>query len=173
MDIRYPIGKFSWTAAVTPQQRATAIDDIAQLPERMRAAIAGLNDSQLDTPYRDGGWTARQVVHHVPDSHVNSYIRLKFALTENEPTIKPYDEVVWANLVDAKSGPVAPSLNLLEGLHYRWVMLLRTLSDVDFRRKFVHPEIGVVTLDQHTAQYAWHGKHHVAHILALRERNGW
>src|SRR5262245_60621523 len=104
MDIRYPIGKFSWTATVTPQQRATAIDDIAQLPERMRAAIAGVSDSQLDTPYRDGGWTARQVVHHVPDSHVNSYIRLKFALTENEPTIKPYDEVVWANLVDAKSG---------------------------------------------------------------------
>ena len=173
MDIRYPIGKFTFTSGNTPQQRAAAIDDIAQTPQKMRACVAGLSDAQLDTPYRDGGWTVRQVVHHVPDSHVNSYIRFRFALTEHEPTIKPYDENLWADLIDAKSAPVEPSLKLLEGLHHRWVMLLRSLSEAEVQRKFTHPDIGTITVDQYISSYAWHGKHHVAHITALRELKGW
>ena len=173
MDLRYPIGKHVWTPGNTPQQRAAAIDDIAAVPQKMRSAIAGLSETQLDTPYRDGGWTVRQVVHHVPDSHMNSYIRFKFALTENEPTIKPYDEAMWANLIDARTAPLEPSLSLLDGLHKRWVLLLRSLSESDVHRKFVHPEIGPLTVDQYIALYAWHGKHHVAHITSLRERNGW
>ena len=173
MDYRYPIGQFVWTAQNTPDQRAEAIDDIAVAPQKMRSAIAGLSAEQLDTPYREGGWTVRQVVHHVPDSHMNSYIRFKLAVTEHEPTIKPYDEAVWANLVDGKTAPVEPSLNMLEGLHYRWVLFLRSLSDADVKRKFTHPEIGIVTVDQYIALYAWHSKHHVAHITSLRERKAW
>jgi hypothetical protein len=166
-------GQFNWTGPNNAEQRRQLIDDIAAAPQRMRSAIAGLTDTQLNTPYRDGGWTVRQVVHHVPDSHVNSYIRFKFALTEHEPTIKPYDESVWAELIDAKTGPVEPSLNLLEGLHHRWTILLRSLSEDDVKRKFLHPELGVVTIDKYISLYAWHSKHHVAHITALRERNGW
>jgi hypothetical protein len=173
MDARYPIGEFSWTGSQTAAQRAAGIDDIAAAPQNMRKAVAGLSDAQLDTPYRDGGWTIRQVVHHVPDSHVNLYIRLKFAVTENEPTIKPYDEGVWANLADAKSGPIEPSLNLLEGLHYRLTLFLRSLSETDVQRKFTHPEIGVINIDRCIASYAWHSKHHVAHITSLRNRKGW
>jgi uncharacterized damage-inducible protein DinB len=173
MDIRYPIGKFTWILGNTPQQRAAAIDDIAATPQRMRAAVAGLSDVQLDTPYREGGWTVRQVVHHLADSHMNSYIRFKFALTEHEPAIKPYDEAVWANLIDAKTAPLEPSLSLLDGLHHRWVLLLRSLSEADVRRKFTHPEIGTITVDQYIAVYAWHGKHHTAHITSLRELKGW
>jgi DinB superfamily len=173
MDLRYPIGQFTWSGSNTPEQRAQCINDIAEAPHRMRSAVAGLTDAQLDTPYRDGGWTVRQVVHHVPDSHINSYIRLKFARTEHEPTIKAYDESVWAELIDAKTAPIEPSLNLLDGLHHRWVLFLRSLSDEDVRRKFYHPELGVVTIDRTIALYAWHGKHHVAHITSLRERNGW
>ena len=139
----------------------------------MRNAVAGLNDGQLDTPYREGGWTLRQVVHHVADSHMNSYIRFRLALTEDEPTIKPYDEAVWANLIDAKTAPVAPSLSLLEGLHHRWAVLLRSLSETDVQRKFVHPELGTLTVDQYISLYAWHGKHHAAHITSLRERKAW
>ena len=139
----------------------------------MRGAVAGLTNVQLDTPYRDGGWTVRQVVHHVPDSHMNSYIRFKLALTEHEPTIKPYDEQIWANLLDARTAPVDPSLELLEGLHQRWAILLRSLTEDDVQRKFFHPELGTVTVDQYIALYAWHGKHHVAHITSIRERNGW
>jgi hypothetical protein len=137
----------------------------------MRAAVASLSPEQLDTPYRPGGWTVRTVVHHVPDSHINSYVRFKLALTEDEPVIKPYDEAAWAKLVD--SGPIEPSLTLLESLHERWVQLLKTLSDADFARQFRHPELGAVRLDQNLALYAWHGKHHVAHITSLRERMGW
>jgi hypothetical protein len=173
MDNRYPIGQFTWAGRNSPEQRASAIADIEAAPLNMRNAIAGLNDSQLDTPYRDGGWTVRQVVHHVPDSHMNSYIRFKFALTEHEPTIKPYDEAMWANLVDARSAPVEPSLSLLEGLHHRWTILLRSLSEDDVKRRFFHPELGVVTIDQYIALYSWHSRHHVAHITTLRQRMGW
>ena len=173
MDNRYPIGKFTWSAGNTPDQRGAAIDDIAATPQNLRNAVAGLNDGQLDTPYREGGWTLRQVVHHVADSHMNSCIRFRLALTEHEPTIKPYDEAVWANLIDAKTAPVAPSLSLLEGLHHRWAVLLRSLSETDVQRKFVHPELGTLTVDQYISLYAWHGKHHAAHITSLRERKGW
>jgi hypothetical protein len=173
MDNRYPIGKFTWSAGNTPSQRGAAIDDIAAAPQNLRSAVAGLNDGHLDTPYRDGGWTLRQVVHHVADSHMNSYIRFRFALTEHEPTIKPYDEAVWANLIDAKTAPIGPSLSLLEGLHHRWTLLLRSLSEVDVQRKFLHPELGTLTVDQYISLYAWHGKHHAAHITSLRESKGW
>jgi len=173
MDNRYPIGQFTWTGSNSPEQRASAISDIEAAPRNMRDAITGLNDSQLDTPYRESGWTVRQVVHHVPDSHMNSYIRFKFALTEHEPSIKPYDEAMWANLVDARSAPVEPSLNLLEGLHHRWTLLLRSLSEDDVKRRFFHPELGVVTIDQYIALYSWHSRHHVAHITTLRKNKGW
>jgi len=173
MDSRYPIGQFKWTGFQSPNQRLSAIQDIAAAPSKMRGAVAGLTNVQLDTPYRDGGWTVRQVVHHVPDSHMNSYIRFKLALTEHEPTIKPYDEQIWANLLDARTAPVDPSLELLEGLHQRWAILLRSLTEDDVQRKFFHPELGTVTVDQYIALYAWHGKHHVAHITSIRERNGW
>jgi hypothetical protein len=173
MDIRYPIGKFSWAGTQTVEERNRRIDEIAATPGRMRKAAAGLNTAQLDTPYRDGGWTVRQVVHHLPDSHMNSYIRFKFALTEHEPTIKAYDEAQWAELIDARTAPIEPSLNLLEGLHHRWTLLLKSLSEEDVKRRFHHPELGVVTIDQYIALYAWHGAHHVAHITSLRERNGW
>src|SRR5262245_2250127 len=173
MDIRYPIGPFTWAGSTTPEQRAKDIDHIAATPQKMRGAIAGLNATQLETPYRDGGWTVRQVVHHVLDSNMNSYIRFKFALTEHEPTIMAYDETVWANLIDAKTGPIDPSLNLLEGLHYRWVMLLRSLSEADVERKFRHPELGTVSVDQYISLYSWHGRHHGAHITSLRESKGW
>jgi len=162
-----------WTGSQSPDQRLNAIKDIAAAPAMMREAVAGLTSAQLDTPYRDGGWTVRQVVHHVPDSHMNSYIRIKFALTEQEPTIKPYDEEIWAKLVDARTAPVDPSLELLEGLHHRWAVLLRSLTELEVQRKFFHPELGTVTIDQYIALYAWHGKHHAAHITSLRERNGW
>jgi hypothetical protein len=169
MDIRYPIGKFTWSGSNAPAERAAAIDAIAAAPEKMRQAVSGLDEAQLDTPYREGGWTIRQVVHHVPDSHVNSYIRFKLALTEHEPTVKPYDEALWANLIDARTAPIEPSLSLLEGLHYRWAMLLRSLSETDVARKFYHPELGVVTIDQYISLYAWHGKHHVAHVTTARD----
>ena len=150
------------------------IDEIAAAPVRMREAVRGLSEQQLDTPYRDGGWTVRQVVHHVPDSHLNAYCRLKLALTEDEPTIRPYDEATWAELEDSRSTPIEVSLTLLESLHARWVGLLRSLKDDDFRRTFRHPEHGgVQTLDWLVAMYSWHGRHHVGHITSLRERHGW
>ena len=173
MDLRYRIGEFAYTGLHTPERRASAIDVIAAAPQKMRSAVAGLSEAQLDSPYREGGWTVRQVVHHVPDSHMNRYIRFKFALTEHEPTIKPYDEAVWANLIDAKTALIEPSLNLLDGLHQRWVILLRSLSDAEVNRRFNHPELGVVTIDKYISRYWWHSRHHVALITALRERNGW
>jgi len=139
----------------------------------MRAAVAGLTPERFDTPYRPGGWTVRQVVHHVPDSHMNAYVRFKLALTENEPTIKPYEEAAWAELADSASTPADVSLTLLETLHDRWVRLLRSMTEADFARKFRHPQLGVVPLDKNLALYAWHGKHHVAHITSLRQRMGW
>ena len=172
-DLRYPVGEFHFPDAVSAEERATFIDQIAETPARMRAAISGLSDSQLDTPYRPGGWTIRQVAHHVPDSHMNSYVRFRLALTEDTPLIKPYEEKRWAELADARTLPVEPSLALLESLHARWVPLLRSLSDADWKRTFRHPELGSVSLENNAALYAWHGRHHVAHITSLRERRGW
>lgn len=172
-DPRFPIGKYSYNGPLTEAQRAAYIADIEQAPALLRAAVAGLNDSQLDTPYRDGGWTVRQVVHHLPDSHVNAYVRYKLALTEDEPTIKPYAEARWAELADNKTTPIEVSLALLESLHTRWGKLLRSLGPEDWKRQFRHPEIGVVSLEKNLGMYAWHGKHHVAHITELRKRMGW
>ena len=171
-DLRYPIGHFQRPERLTEEQRASHIEAIAETPAHLRAAVAGLNAEQLDTPYRPGGWTVRQLVHHVPDSHMNSYMRFKLALTEHEPTIKPYDEARWAELSDAASS-IEPSLALLENLHKRWVVLLRSLAPSDWERTFRHPEIGLMRLDQNLALYEWHGRHHVAHITSLRERQGW
>jgi hypothetical protein len=172
-DLRYPIGTLSLEGEATDAQRRGWIDEIAEAPARLRAAVEGLSPQQLDTPYRPGGWTVRQVVHHVPDSHLNSYVRFRLALTEDEPVIKPYDEQRWAELADARTAPIEPSLALLESLHERWVLLLRSLSAADWARTFRHPERGVVTLEQNLRIYAWHGRHHVAHITSLRRRSGW
>jgi len=171
-DLRYPVGKFQAVENVTEAQRREFIEAIAEAPGKLRAAITGLNEQQLDTPYRPGGWTVRQVVHHFPDSHMNSFVRFKLALTEDEPTIKPYDEKSWAELADAKA-PVEPSVMLLENLHKRWLVLLKSIAPADWQRKFRHPERGPMTLEQNLQLYAWHGRHHVAHITALRERNHW
>lgn len=172
-DPRYPIGRFQSRDTLTAEERHSLIDQIAAAPERLRAAVRGLDERQLDTPYREGGWTVRQVAHHVPDSHLNAYVRLKLALTESEPTIKPYDEARWAALPDSQKVPIETSLQLLEALHVRWVTLLRSLAADDFRRRFKHPEHGLMTLDWLVAMYAWHGRHHVAHITSLRDRNRW
>ncbi len=172
-DLRYPVGEFRFPKSVSTGELATFIDQIAETPARMRAAVTGLNDAQLDTPYRPGGWTVRQLAHHVPDSHMNSYVRFRLALTEDEPVIKPYEEKLWAELADARSLPVEPSLVLLEALHARWVPLLRSLSESEWKRTFRHPELGLVSLENNAALYAWHGRHHVAHVTALRERMGW
>jgi len=172
-DLRYPIGKFHFDEPLTEDQKKKALDDVASTPANLRAAVKGLSDTQLDTPYRPGGWTVRQVVHHVPDSHLNSYVRFKLALTEDEPTIKPYAEDRWAELADTKATPVEVSLTLLDSLHDRWVRLLRSLTPEDWKRTFRHPELGVMTLERTLALYAWHGRHHVMHITALRDRNGW
>jgi hypothetical protein len=173
VDSRFPIGKFAWPERVTQADLTAYIETISLTPAELRAAVAGLSKEQLDTPYREGGWTVRQVVHHVPESHMNSYIRFKLALTEENPTIKPYDEDAWARLGDVDATPVEVSLSLLENLHSRWVALMKGLSESDWKRPFVHPEIGPVTLERNAALYAWHGRHHVAHITQLRERMGW
>jgi uncharacterized damage-inducible protein DinB len=154
-------------------ERQHWLADIAETPARLRAAVAGLTEAQLDTPYRPDGWTVRQVVHHLADSHLNSYVRFRLALTEDEPTIKPYDQERWAKLSDARTAPAELSLTLLDTLHQRWVMLLRSLKPQDFSRALKHPELGRVTLEKYLALYAWHGKHHVAHITGLRQRSGW
>jgi uncharacterized damage-inducible protein DinB len=173
MDLRYPIGNYEPRASLTRAERENAIAQIAATPKRLRDAVAGLSRQQFDTPYRPGGWTVRQVVHHVPDSHLNSYVRFKLALTENEPTIKPYEEALWAELADSRETPVEVSLALLEALHHRWDVLLRSLRPDDFARRLRHPERGAMTLDDMVGLYAWHGRHHVAHITSLREREGW
>jgi len=171
-DLRYPIGKSERPDHLTDEQRRELIGAIQETPAKLRAAVAGLSEEQLDTPYRPGGWTVRQVVHHLPDSHMNAYVRFKLALTENEPTIKPYQESAWANLPDSK-GAIEPSLALLESLHERWVTLLKSLRASDWAKKFNHPESGPYTLDKSLAIYGWHGRHHVAHITSLRERKEW
>ncbi len=172
-DLQYPIGRFHKPQVLSAEERMEAIDQIALTPAQLRNAVAGLDDNQLDTPYRPGGWTVRQLAHHVPDSHMNSYIRFRLALTEDVPLIKPYDEKQWAELADARTLPVEVSLVLLDTLHSRWVTLLRSLTPEDFRRSFRHPALGLVTLEQNAALYAWHGRHHVTHVVNLRKRMGW
>jgi len=172
-ELRYPIGRFNHEGAITANDVSGWIDEIAVLPQALRASASGLDDTQLDTPYRPDGWTVRQVIHHVPDSHMNSYIRFKWALTEQAPTIKVYDEQGWAELADGKTAPTEPSLQLVDALHERWVITLRSLTSDQLKRTFVHPEFGPVKLKYAVGSYAWHGKHHVAHITSLRERKGW
>jgi uncharacterized damage-inducible protein DinB len=172
-DLRFPIGKFVWPEAVSEPERARHIEALAATPALLREAVAGLTEEQLDTPYREGGWTVRQVVHHVPESHMNSYVRFKLALTEDTPVIKPYDEAAWGRLGDIAATPHDVSLALLDSLHVRWVALLRSLGEADWSRAFRHPEIGVIRLDKNLALYAWHGNHHIAHITSLRKRLGW
>lgn len=167
-DPRYPLGKFEFPDHVAPETRLQWLREVEDTPAKLREAIDGMSASQLDTPYRDGGWTVRQVVHHVVDSHLNSYIRFRLALTENEPTIKPYHEDLWAELPDAKTAPVELSLAMLDALHARWMLLLRTLTDQDFSRSFRHPERGLMTLEKNLALYAWHGRHHVGHVLLVK-----
>ena len=171
-DLRFPIGRFTPPASSLSGIRAAYIQTLRQLPAHLRAAVAGLNDTQLDTPYREDGWTVRQVVHHIADSHANAYVRTKLALTEDWPTIKPYDEAAWARLADTRL-PVEVSLGLIAGVHARWVALLESLSEEDFQKGFAHPERGRLTLATALAIYEWHSLHHVAQITSLRARQGW
>lgn len=174
MDERYPIGKFEHEGVITTDKRAEWIEDIRALPSRLAAAVNGLSEEQLDTPYREGGWTVRQVVHHVADSHMNCLTRFKLALTEDSPTIKPYEEQLWAELADSKTYPIAPSLTLIDALHGRWTALLESMSDEDYARTFYHPASQVtMRLDRALGNYSWHSRHHTAHIVKLRERMGW
>ena len=171
-DLQYPVGKFERQIEYHPREIAEFIQILERLPAQMWAAVAGLTDEQLETPYREGGWTLRQVVHHVPDSHMNSFVRFKLALTEENPTIKPYDEGAWALLADS-SLPVQISLDLLEALHMRWVILLRSIKPEGWKRTFNHPENGPMTLEYALALYAWHSRHHLAHITKTRANMGW
>ena len=166
-DLRYPVGKFTVDPGLTPDKRSALIAQIAAAPRELRAAVTALSPAQLETPYRPGGWTGRQVVHHVPDSHMNAYIRFKLALTEENPTIKPYDESAWAKLVDTAQTPVETSLALLDALHERWVRLLTSMSAEDFERRLVHPDHGPVTTGWLLQLYAWHGRHHTAHVRMI------
>lgn len=171
--LRFPIGRFEPSKRLSGKERDALVDDIAALPADLRAAVSDLSPAQVGTPYRPGGWTVRQVVNHLPDSHMNGYIRFKLAVTEDEPTIKPYDEAAWANLADGRAAKIEHSLRLLEALHKRWVRFLRSLEDGDFSRTFRHPELGSVSLSTNLELYAWHGRHHLAHIEELRRRKGW
>lgn len=174
--LRYPIGhlQFDDTAIMPPAERERLIAEVAGLPALLRAAVTGLSAGQLETPYRPGGWTVRQLVHHVADSHMNAVIRLRLALTEHAPTIKPYDEAKWALLPDVAAVRIDASLTMLDAMHLRWAALLRAMAPDDYARTFVHPEMGrTMTLDRLLATYAWHGRHHTAHVTRLREREGW
>ena len=171
--LRYPIGHFEPPSRIDQDQIERWIGEIEALPADLRRAVKGLTDSQLDTPYRPGGWTIRQVIHHLPDSHMNSFMRFKWALTEDRPEIKPYFEDRWAELPDYSMTPVAASLDLLDGLHRRWVALLRSLTRQDLERTFIHPESGLVNLPETIGSYAWHGRHHLAHIREAIRREGW
>jgi len=172
-DLSYPIGRFARPESCTAELRAQFLEDIAQTPLALEKAVAGLDDSQLDTAYRPGGWTVRQVIHHVADSHMNSYLRSKFAVAEDNFTVKPYDEALWATYDDAAHEPIATSLTLLTSLHRRWVRFLRSLPEAAFSRTLFHPENGPMTLNMLVALYAWHGRHHTRHITSLRERMSW
>lgn len=171
-DLNYPIGKFERPAAATEADRTRWISQIEALPGELREALAGLTEAQLEIPYRPGGWTSRQVVHHVADSHMNSFLRFRLALTEDEPTIKPYDQGAWGELVDTRKAPVEWSLAILEAVHKRWVMLLNSMGEREFERTFRHPELGVLTLNVNLALYAWHGRHHTAHVLGVKKQQG-
>jgi hypothetical protein len=170
--LSYPIGRFDRTTAVSPEMRVPAIAAFADLPEKLRRAVAGLADAQLDTPYRPGGWTVRQLVHHLADSHMNGFIRLKLAITEDDPMIKPYDQDRWAELPDSRL-PIDVSLGLVDAVHERWVVVWNSLGPSDYARTFRHPEIGPLTVETHLHLYAWHCRHHLAHITGLRARAGW
>ena len=172
VDLQYPVGKFRPKPEITDAERQQLIKQVAEAPKKLRSAVADLNKKQLDTPYRPGGWTVRQVVHHVPDSHLNAYVRFKLGLTENQPTIKPYEQQLWAELADAKA-PIDISLNLLDALHQRWMIILKSMKPEDFARLINHPESGIQNLDRVLQLYAWHGRHHTAHITTLKERMGW
>ena len=169
---RYPVGRFQLDSQSTPYKRSIWLTSIESLPQALRDAVTGLTEEQLDTPYREGGWTVRQVVHHVADSHTNAYVRTKLALTEDSPSIKPYDEKLWAELPDSRLS-VEVSLALLDSLHARWAVLLRSLKDDAFARTWVHPEHGTRDLDYLVQLYAWHSRHHVGHVRSLRERMRW
>ena len=172
-DLRYPVGKFKPEGQLNYAQREHLTGEIAEAPARLRAAVKNLSDAQLDTPYREGGWTVRQVVHHLADSHLNAYARFRLALTESEPVIKQYNQALWAELHDARTAPVETSLELFDALHQRFVILLKSLKAADFERTLNHPERGLMTLDHNLAMYAWHARHHIGHITSLRERMGW
>ena len=172
-DPRYPIGKFKRPEQLDEKGRQAAIAAIVDTPVQFRKAVGGLSEQQLDTPYREGGWTVRQLAHHLADSHMNAYVRTKLVLTEDHPTVKPYDEARWAELDDTRTVPVSTSLSLLDGVHERWAAVVRACSPSDWARTLNHPQNGTMRLDQLTALYAWHGTHHVAHVTALRERMGW
>jgi hypothetical protein len=172
-DPRYPIGKFTYEGAPSEEQRGKLIEDIAQTPAALRAAVKGLSPEQIETPYRESGWTVRQVVHHVPESHMNAYIRFKLGLTEEEPTIKTYEEDRWAKLPDVQATPLEVSLSLLELLHDRWVRVLKGIKPEEWKRTFRHPELGLMPLEKNLCLYSWHGRHHVAHITELRKRMNW
>lgn len=172
-DPRYPIGRFDRNINITREMRSDFIKTIETLPSQLKKEVENLSPQQLDTPYRDGGWTIRQVVHHIPDSHVNSYVRFKLALTEDNPQIKTYEESLWAELPDTFNSPIEISLQLLDSVHKRWAILLRSLTDEQFEKTFQHPEWGNITLSKTLALYAWHSKHHLAHITELKKRMGW
>jgi hypothetical protein len=172
-DLRYPIGTLQTEYSLTVERRRQLVSEMAETPDRLRAAVDGLSEKQFDTPYRPGGWTVRQVVHHLADAQMNWYIRTKLALTEDKPTIKPYDEARWAELEDARLGPIEPSLVLLDGLYHSWVKLFDALTPAEWAHEFVHPERGVLTLEYTLPMHVWHGRHHTAHIVELRQRMGW
>jgi uncharacterized damage-inducible protein DinB len=169
-DPRFPTGKFSFDTDVTDAKRRRCIDAIRETPAKFRAAVTGLSQAQIDTPYRDGGWTVRQLVHHLPESHANAFVRFKLALTEDNPTIKPYNEDAWVKLPDVARAPIESSLTLLEALHQRWVTLLDVMKPEEFTRPLIHPEQGQITLDRLLQMYAWHGPHHTAHVEMVRNR---
>ena len=171
-DLQYPVGRHTKVMSLAPAQRAEFLGQIEALPQLLRRAVAGLDETQIDTPYRPGGWTVRQVVHHVPESHMNAYVRCKLALTEDVPTIKPYDQTRWSETPDVR-GPIDVSLALLDALHRKWMLVLRGMSPGQFARQLNHPENGMMSLDSVVAMYAWHGRHHTAHVTTLRERMGW
>jgi uncharacterized damage-inducible protein DinB len=172
-EVRFPVGVFLIDPAVTDEKRRRWIAEMAQAPANLRVALTGLSDDQLDTHYREGGWTLRQVVHHLADAHINGFVRFKLALTEDNPPIKTYEETLWADTIDGREAPVELSLKLLEALHERWIILLDSLRESDFAKSFNHPQRGVMTIDKAIQLYAWHGVHHTAHITRLRERKGW
>jgi uncharacterized damage-inducible protein DinB len=173
VDLRYPVGKWEKKGPLTHDEREKFIESVAAAPGWYRSAVAGLSEEQLNTPYRPGGWTVRQTVHHVADSHMNAFIRMRLGVTEVEPTVKPYDEKMWAELIDTRTAPVEISLDIIDGVHKRWVMMMRGMREIDFMRSIQHPENGKMSLDDVLSMYEWHGRHHSGHITALRKRAGW